>query len=159
MDYFVSSLTDELLFFPPIMIQSGKVGLLCLSCELCCKPGAPCLCPFGCCGLTFDCDGCSVCDAQIQFFCLAITAALPCNNEGRSIRLASCVHCCIQWGMCMCGVGMGSRCAVDHGSLTSFCCISFPFIVLVPPQCACLGLTVYPKCGCCMPVKEVMNRD
>ena len=72
--------------FHLLIVQSGKVGLCCLSCEFCCKPGAPCLCPFVCCGLTCDNDGCSIIDAQIQLFCLAITAAIPCNREGTTFR-------------------------------------------------------------------------
>ena len=46
---------------------------------------------------------------QLQAFCLAITAAFPCDEE-------------------------------------------------VPPAVTILGLTLFPKCGCCMPIKEAMDR-
>jgi hypothetical protein len=29
----------------------------------------------------------------------------------------------------------------------------------VPPAVSCLGLTVYPKCGCCMPIKQAIERE
>lgn len=43
---------------------SGKVGVCCCNCEFCCKPGAPCLMPFGCIGCKCENDGLSVVNAQ-----------------------------------------------------------------------------------------------
>lgn len=43
---------------------SGKIGVCCCNAEFCCKPGAPCLIPFGCIGLKCENDGCSVLNAQ-----------------------------------------------------------------------------------------------
>mmetsp|Transcript_18168 Transcript_18168/g.50433 ORF Transcript_18168/g.50433 Transcript_18168/m.50433 type:complete len:156 (+) Transcript_18168:347-814(+) len=71
--------------------------------------GAPCL-PLICCGPSIECDGCAILKVQLQAFCLAITAAIPCDEE-------------------------------------------------VPPALAIAGLTLYPKCGCCMPIKEAIERD
>jgi hypothetical protein len=71
--------------------------------------GAPCL-PCCCCGPNCEFDGCALVKVQMQVFCLAITAAIPCDEE-------------------------------------------------VPPIVSILGLTVFPKCGCCMPIKEAMSRD
>jgi len=59
---------------------SGKIGLCCLNIELCCKPGAPCLCCC-CCGPTCVDNGCSVCNAQVQCCCSVCNAALPCNED------------------------------------------------------------------------------
>ena len=87
---------------------SGKIGMCCLNCEVCCKPGAPCL-PCWCCGPNIECDGCALMKVQLQAFCLAISAALPCDEE-------------------------------------------------VPPAVNILGLGLYPKCGCCMPQTQAMDR-
>eukprot|EP00980_Cylindrotheca_fusiformis_P018580 scaffold6158_cov67-Cylindrotheca_fusiformis.AAC.1 len=87
---------------------SGKVGLCCLNCEVCCEPGAECL-PCCCCGPDIECDGCACIKMQLQTCCLAITAAVPCDSE-------------------------------------------------VPALVTVAGLTVYPKVGCCMPIKEAMDR-
>merc|ERR550539_119441 len=59
---------------------SGKVGLCCLNCEVCCKPGAPCL-PCICCGPKIECDGCSCVNTQVQCCCAVCSAAFPCNEE------------------------------------------------------------------------------
>lgn len=59
---------------------SGKIGCCCLNCEVCCKPSAPCL-PLVCCGPKFECDGCSILNAQLQCCNVVISAALPCNSE------------------------------------------------------------------------------
>jgi len=88
---------------------SGKVGLCCLNCEVCCKPDAPCL-PLACCGPKCEFDGCSIFNAQAQCCCTVLSAAFPCNDE-------------------------------------------------VPIAVSALGLTIYPKVGCCVSVKEIMNRD
>eukprot|EP00934_Nitzschia_sp_Nitz4_P007408 Nitzschia sp. Nitz4//scaffold5_size260463//63911//64593//NITZ4_000959-RA/size260463-exonerate_est2genome-gene-0.272-mRNA-1//1//CDS//3329555271//7398//frame0 len=88
---------------------SGKIGICCLNCAICCKPGAGCL-PLGCCGPSCEFDGCAILKIQLQAFCLAVTAAIPCDEE-------------------------------------------------VPPAVSVLGLTVYPKVGCCMPIKEAIARD
>ncbi|KAL3799280.1 hypothetical protein HJC23_013005 [Cyclotella cryptica] len=88
---------------------SGKVGLCCLNCEVCCKPGAPCL-PCCCIGPACNkCDGCSCCNMQTQCCCCVASAALPCNDE-------------------------------------------------VPVAVSILGLTLYPKCGCMVPMKKIMER-
>jgi len=79
---------------------SGKVGLCCLQCEVCCKPGAPCL-PCCCFGPKCENDGCSIVNTQIQCCCCVVTSAIPCNDE-------------------------------------------------VPIAVSALGLTVFPKCGCCV---------
>jgi len=89
---------------------SGKIGLCCLNSEICCKPGAPCLFPFLCCGIKCENDGCSIMNAQCQICCVVCSAAFPCNDE-------------------------------------------------VPAACSILGLTVYPKCGFCVPMKEIMDRQ
>lgn len=59
---------------------SGKLGLCCVNCEMCCKPSAPCL-PLCCCGPKCECDGCSMCNIQCQLFNLVISGAFPCNEE------------------------------------------------------------------------------
>ena len=88
---------------------SGKVGICCINCEMCCKTGAPCLFPFGCCGPNCEFDGCAIMKLQCQTCCLAITGAFPCDEE-------------------------------------------------VPHVWTVLGCTIYPKCGCCVPIKNVMSR-
>eukprot|EP00977_Amphora_coffeiformis_P019262 scaffold7101_cov153-Amphora_coffeaeformis.AAC.7 len=78
---------------------SGKIGLCCCQCEFCCKPGAPCLIPFGVVGVKCENDGCSVLNAQCHrtltrlaswshthdshesFCCVVVSAAIPCNEE------------------------------------------------------------------------------
>eukprot|EP00542_Grammatophora_oceanica_P017958 CAMPEP_0194046066 /NCGR_PEP_ID=MMETSP0009_2-20130614/19279_1 /TAXON_ID=210454 /ORGANISM="Grammatophora oceanica, Strain CCMP 410" /LENGTH=123 /DNA_ID=CAMNT_0038691193 /DNA_START=76 /DNA_END=447 /DNA_ORIENTATION=+ len=87
---------------------SGKLGVCCLNCEVCCKPSAPVL-PCCCCGPKCECDGCSVFNAQIQCCQLVISGALPCNQE-------------------------------------------------VPIAVTILGLTIFPKMGCCVSVGEIMER-
>ena len=78
---------------------SGKVGLACLSCDFCCKPGAPCLC-CGCCGPSCDYHGCSLCNVQAQLLCLAVTGAFPCSDEAPAaitvagLTLYPSVGCC-----------------------------------------------------------------
>jgi hypothetical protein len=81
---------------------SGKIGCCCLNCEVCCKPGAPCL-PLCCCGPKFDCNNaCASCvNTQLQFCCIVLNAAFPCNEE-------------------------------------------------VPLAISIAGMTLYPKCGCCI---------
>lgn len=79
---------------------SGKVGLCCLQCEVCLKPGAPCL-PCCCIGPKIEMDGCSVVNAQVHCCCCVNSTAIPCNEE-------------------------------------------------VPLAVSVLGLTLFPKCGCCM---------
>ena len=59
---------------------SGKIGLCCLNCEVCLKPGAPCL-PLGCCGPKCESDGCFCINAQVHCCCAVCSAALPCNEE------------------------------------------------------------------------------
>eukprot|EP00566_Odontella_aurita_P025551 CAMPEP_0113563728 /NCGR_PEP_ID=MMETSP0015_2-20120614/21226_1 /TAXON_ID=2838 /ORGANISM="Odontella" /LENGTH=116 /DNA_ID=CAMNT_0000465733 /DNA_START=135 /DNA_END=485 /DNA_ORIENTATION=- /assembly_acc=CAM_ASM_000160 len=85
---------------------SGKTGVCCLNCEMCCTPGAPCL-PCGCFGPTCDGEGC--CNAQAQICCVVLSAAFPCTD-------------------------------------------SVPIAVTVA------GVTLYPKVGCCVPLKEIMER-
>jgi hypothetical protein len=132
---------------------SGKVGLCCLNCEVCCKVsllgesyldcviyflyrrrgvseltvsllpslvfpmhptththkmGADCL-PCCCCGPAIECDGCSVCNAQLHCCCAAVSAAFPCNDE-------------------------------------------VPCVVNVA------GWTLYPQCKCFAPMREIMGR-
>ena len=59
---------------------SGKVGCCCCNAEVCLKFGAPCL-PCCCCGPKVECDGCSICNTQLQCCCLITSAAFPCNDE------------------------------------------------------------------------------
>ena len=59
---------------------SGKVGVCCVNCEVCCKPNAPCLALI-CCGPKIECDGFSILNVQIQVLSLVISAAVPCNKE------------------------------------------------------------------------------
>ncbi|KAL3763562.1 hypothetical protein ACHAW5_008105 [Stephanodiscus triporus] len=87
---------------------SGKAGLCCLNCEVCCKPGAPCL-PCCCCGPNIECDGCSLCNAQGQCCCCVGSAAFPCNDE-------------------------------------------------VPCILTIAGWTMFPRCKCNAPMKEIMRR-
>ena len=58
-----------------------QLGLCCCNMECCCKPGAPCLMPFGVCGCKPEFDGCSVLNLQCQALCAVISAAIPCNQE------------------------------------------------------------------------------
>ena len=62
------------------MSCSGKVGVCCLTCEVCCKLGAPCL-PCCCCGPQCETDGCACCSSQVQCCCCVCSAAFPCNDE------------------------------------------------------------------------------
>merc|ERR1712166_944575 len=84
---------------------SGRVGCFCLNLEVCCVPGAPCL-SLCCCGPTCGGHGCV--NAQLQLFCVVVSAALPCTAE-------------------------------------------------VPVAVTIAGLTIYPKVGCCMPIREIMR--
>lgn len=82
---------------------SGKIGLCCLNCEVCCKPSAPCL-PCVCCGPKVECDGCSVVNTQLQGCCFVVSAAVPCNDEVPlavnvlGVNLFPKVGCCVTVG-------------------------------------------------------------
>lgn len=80
-----------------------------MNAEMCCKIGAPCLCPFGCLGIKCQNNECAAVNAQIQCLFLLCSCAIPCNKE-------------------------------------------------VPLAVSVAGLTVFPKCGCCMKQKEIMDR-
>lgn len=79
---------------------SGKMGLCCLNMEVCCKPSAPCL-PCGCCGPKFECDGCSVFNAQLQCCQFVISGAFPCNDEVPVAVSAFGLTCFPQQGCCV----------------------------------------------------------
>ena len=80
---------------------SGKIGLCCLNCEVCLKPGAPCL-PLGCCGPKCENDGCSCINAQVHCCCAVCSAAFPCNEEvpvtlaAMGIMLYPTCGCCVK---------------------------------------------------------------
>ncbi|CAB9513534.1 expressed unknown protein [Seminavis robusta] len=82
---------------------SGKVGVLCLNCEVCLKFGAPCL-PCCCCGPKCECDGCSVLNVQVHGLCGVVSAAIPCNEE---VPLAVNVLGCNLYPKCGCCVTIG----------------------------------------------------
>ena len=64
----------------PLLSFTNKTRCCCLNCAVCCKSGAGCL-PCCCCGPSCECDGCALFKVQMQCFCLAISAAFPCDEE------------------------------------------------------------------------------
>jgi len=80
-----SSLTACSPPFPPplphLINSMKKFGVLCCNAECCFKPGAPCLCPFGCIGLTCQNDGCSLVNGQVR-----VTLYLVVKEEMRSLQ-------------------------------------------------------------------------
>eukprot|EP00591_Stephanopyxis_turris_P015744 CAMPEP_0195538290 /NCGR_PEP_ID=MMETSP0794_2-20130614/49451_1 /TAXON_ID=515487 /ORGANISM="Stephanopyxis turris, Strain CCMP 815" /LENGTH=166 /DNA_ID=CAMNT_0040672259 /DNA_START=50 /DNA_END=551 /DNA_ORIENTATION=+ len=123
---------------------SGKVGLCCLNAEICCKPSAPCLFPLGCMGLKCENDGCSCFNVQCQmcqlvmmelFLATVGCMGLKCENDG-----CSCFN--VQCQMCQ---------LVMTGA--------FPCNSEVPVAVSILGLTLYPKVGCCVKIGEITGHE
>ena len=67
---------------------------------------------------------------------------LPCICCGPAIECDGCSICNVQGQMC---------CVVLSAA--------FPCNNEVPVACTVMGMTMYPKCGCCVPQKEIMNRS
>mmetsp|Transcript_102985 Transcript_102985/g.143446 ORF Transcript_102985/g.143446 Transcript_102985/m.143446 type:complete len:130 (-) Transcript_102985:383-772(-) len=80
---------------------SGRAGILCLSCECCCKAGAPCLCPLGCCGCKcVDGDSMACIHSQYQCCCCVDTCAFPCNDDVPCMVAVLGLTCCPVCGCC-----------------------------------------------------------
>ncbi|KAL3805233.1 hypothetical protein ACHAWO_009035 [Cyclotella atomus] len=110
---------------------------LVLCCALCCHncsvyPAADCL---GCSGKV------GLCCLNMEFCCKPGAPCLPCGCCGPQCEMDGCscfnmqAHCC---------------CCVNSAA--------FPCNDEVPAAVTILGLTLYPKCGCMVPMKEIMNR-
>ena len=113
---------------------SGKVGLCCLNMEFCCK----------------------VCHYISRFESLHVKPSLTPVPFTFPQPGAPCLPC----GCC------GPQCEMDGCSCFNMqahccCCVNsaaFPCNDEVPAAVTILGLTMYPKCGCMVPMKEIMNR-
>jgi len=93
-----------------------------------------------------SCLGCSgkvgLCCLNLEFCCTPGAPCLPCCCIGPAIEC--------------------DGCSVINGQ-AQLCCLvqscALPCNEEVPVAVSLLGLTVFPKCGCCVTVKEVMERD
>ena len=118
---------------------SGKAGLCCLNCEFCCKV------------------------SEILWLFM-ITSHRVHRNE---LMVDSFLAWLPQPGApCLPCVCCGPKCEFDGCScfnLQAHCCCSVASAALpcndeVPVAVSVLGLTLYPKCGCMVPMKEIMDR-
>lgn len=69
---------------------------------------------------------------------------------------APCLPCCCCGPKCEC-----DGCAIMKIQLQAFCLAitgAFPCDEEVPPVLTILGCTLYPKCTCCAPQKEIIKR-
>jgi len=104
-----------------------------------------------CCALC--CINCScypsfaICSGKVGVCCLNCEM---CFKTG-----APCLACCCCGPTCD-----GSGCCNAQCQL---CCVvisaAFPCTDEVPAAVTILGCTIYPKCGPCMPMKKIMDRD
>ena len=78
---------------------SGKATVCCLEVAQCCKPGAPCLFPFGCLGLRWV--PCTLLKAQHQACCLVSSVALPTDDEVPAMVNCLGCSCFPKCGCCM----------------------------------------------------------
>ncbi|KAL9182899.1 hypothetical protein ACHAXT_004178 [Thalassiosira profunda] len=110
-------------------------GELILCCALCCANTS--LYP------SSDCCGCSgklgVCCLNLEFCCKPGAPCLPCGCIGPTCDGDGCLNA--QAHICCCVTSAALPCNDE-----------------VPVAVTVAGLTVFPKCGCCVPMKEIMSR-
>ncbi|KAL7467100.1 hypothetical protein ACHAXS_007365 [Conticribra weissflogii] len=115
-------------------IDEEKLRLCCALCCVNCSTYPSCDC-LGCSGKAglccLNCEFCFKCGAK----------CLPCICCGPAIECDGCSVVNMQGHMC---------CCVVSGA--------FPCNDEVPVALSLLGVTMYPKCGCCVPQKEIMDR-
>ncbi|EJK49705.1 hypothetical protein THAOC_31385, partial [Thalassiosira oceanica] len=95
---------------------------------------------------TADCCGCSgkvgMCCMNAEFCCKPGAPCLPCVCCGPK---CDCDQC-------------GSICTLQAHLCCTVASAAFPCNDEVPIAVTIAGVTLYPKCGVCVPMKEVMKR-
>ena len=147
---------------------SGKIGLLCLNCEVCLKPGAPCL-PCCCCG-----------PVSTFHFAMYPTEAfgmgyyvyyLPTSPDTATTAY---LRTCTRTDFIICPSLISNEhsavlvyilqkcecdgCSVLNVQLHGLCGVitaAIPCNEEVPLTLNVLGCNLYPKCGCCVTIGDV----
>ena len=105
------------------------------------------LCCALCCCNCSTYPSCALCSGKVGCCCLNCEV---CCKTG-----APCLPCCCCGPTCdgdgCCNAQVQVCCAVISAA--------FPTNEVVPAAITILGCTIYPKCGPCMPMKTIMNRD
>ena len=148
---------------------SGKIGLCCLNAEVCCKVRSYIIFSYDC---SYDMCVHMICPLDEREIGYGIWRILYAKC---TLRLMWCTHSfyCpliqlhIQPGApclpcCCCGPAIEcDGCSICNAQAHLCCCVAsaaLPCNDEVPVALSVAGLTVYPKCGCCVPMKEIMNR-
>jgi hypothetical protein len=111
-------------------VDESKLTLCCALCCANCSTMATC----GCSGRV------GLCCTNIEFCCKPGAPKLPCCCIGPTCDGEGCINAQVQ--LCCLVVSAAIPCTDE-----------------VPAAVTIAGLTIYPKVGCCMPMKEIMDRD